>query len=134
NRKTDSLICSAVGKDHAIDANNLPIHVYQRPTGVAWIYRSIGLDKTIKRCFGADIAPDRADNSRSQRLFKPKWTSQGQNPITLLNLVRIAKRNGRQIGRVDFDYRQICFRIRSDFGGFKLSAVRELNLNFGRFS
>ena len=115
-----------------IDADDLAVHVEQRPPGVAFIDGSVSLDVVIVGT-AIDVAVARRDNARRHRTAEPKRIADGQHPIADPRFVAIAELHRlqgffglyAQNGDVDF-------LILADDFGLQLLSVREDHRDFAR--
>src|SRR5262249_6383278 len=100
---------------------------HQRPAGISGVDRSIGLDVVI--IDPVECPARRRDDPRRHRLLEPKRTSQGDDPLTLLEPVRIAKPGKGQALRVDLDYGQVGLGIGTHPLGPEYAAIGQRNLH-----
>src|SRR5579883_853196 len=102
-RKSDTLIPAALGRDHGVNADHFTANVQQRTAAVAGIDGGIGLDETLKLQLPADIAAERADDSRRDRRFQSERRTNSHGPIAHLHRVGIPDEyRGQRSLRIDF--------------------------------
>ncbi len=124
-RKTHTRIGVGLAQNRGIDADHFPVHVDQRPAGVAGVDRGISLNKSLELAAGHDVAPFGRNDSRRHGLRQAERTANGQNPVAHLHAVGIAHLRRRQRAvNVDLDHGQIGFLIGADDLGVMLHAWR----------
>src|SRR5256886_16549528 len=71
-RRNGEADAGAAGHDRRVDADDLTLHVDERPAGVAGIDGGVGLEEVVERAL-ADLSRLGADDSRRHRGLEPEW-------------------------------------------------------------
>ena len=101
NRKSNALVAAAglpvgaLADDAGVDADELTAHVDERPAGISWINRGIGLNEIFVFRKPHVRAAERADDARRDGLVQLVRTPDGQHPLSHLQARRVAPREGR---------------------------------------
>src|ERR1700675_4165638 len=114
------------GKSHAgvrtrlrqnggIDADDFTRHIHQRPSGIARVNRSVGLNKRLELPVGNDVAPLGRHDARRHSFLQPERTADGEHPVANVHAVGVAKFCGRQRTiHFNLNHRQVGLLVHTD--------------------
>ncbi len=88
----DAPAAHAPGQDVAVDADDLALHVDERPAGVAPVDGRVGLDEVLVVVVAqAELAALGADDPRRDGVLHAEGIADGQDPFSDLDLGRVAE-------------------------------------------
>ena len=80
-RETDTDVAAARRQDGGVDADQFAAQVHQRATGVAGVYRRIGLYEVLVTLDAQSATSERADDARRDSLTKAEWIADGDDEV-----------------------------------------------------
>ncbi|MNL01188.1 hypothetical protein D3C87_1216490 [compost metagenome] len=123
NRKADALRAAGLGKDRRVDAGEVAIGVDQRTAGVTRVDRRVGLDEVFVVVQAQLVTPGGADDAHGHGLANAERVADGQCNVADANVVGAADSDGRQGFQIDFQHREIGFRVAADDAGEGFAAI-----------
>ena len=75
-------------------------------------------------------AAQRRNDAHRHRLAHAERIADGEHHVANAYVLQAAQRDGRQIGQVDLEDRQVGFRVRADHLGVGLAAIGERHFDF----
>jgi hypothetical protein len=109
--EADADVAAAGRENRCIDPYDLSVDIYQRSTGISFVYRSISLDEFLMRKYSHVLATLCANDPRGYGLHQPEWIPNCEHPITDLQGVGIPKLGSRKTPAFDLQYGYIGSRI-----------------------
>ena len=125
DREADPRRRARTGEDRGVHADQVAVHVDQRPAGVARIDGRVGLDER-RDAAGADLgARQRRDDAVGHRLADAERITDRQHQVADLHVGGVVDRDGRQLlgPGVDLQHGEIGARIVEQHLGRPLAAV-----------
>src|SRR5262249_40492380 len=115
-------------QDHCgVYSDDFPAGGYQRPTGITWIKRRIGLDDIIDQParLRSQRAAESADHSGGYGALKAVGITDGYHQLSHPDRFRISQGSRHEMIAIDANHRQIRVRIFPDQARFEAPSIRK---------
>src|SRR5271157_1414145 len=117
NGEAESFIAARLRQDESIDADDAAVDIHQRPAAVAWIDGSVRLDED-GGIVGIDLPRCRADHAHRDGVLQSQRAAEGEDDLSLSQLVGVGELKRRQAGHVNLQHREIGLAVKADELGF----------------
>ena len=97
NREANTLRAAALGKNRAVDADQIAAGVDQCAAGVAGIDRRIGLDEILEGVDAQMRAAQGADDAHGHGLPDAEGVADGEHNVTHFHFIGVAKGDAGQV-------------------------------------
>ncbi len=111
-------------EDLRVDADHFTLGVEQRPARVAGVHRHVGLNEGHHAVVGQRAALG-THNARGHRVVEAVGRTDGQHPVTRLQIGRVAQPHRGQIGRRNLDHRDVGLGVVAQHLGLVSAMVGE---------
>src|SRR5690242_14617663 len=120
NSETDSLIAAlttesfAIGQNCGVDADQVSVQVHQRAARIAGIDGSVRLNEVLIVLDTQSTASGGANDAHGRGFADAVWITNGEYDVANMHIGRIAELHGGQIGRVNFEHRDVRIGVGAD--------------------
>src|SRR5947207_743006 len=130
DRKADA---RAARDDRGVDADHLGLQVHERPAGISWVDRGVGLEEVVEGAL-TDLAGLGADDPRRHRGLQAERRADGDHPVADADLVRVAQSSEAKIALavVQLEHGEVGLLVQADDLRLVLAAVERDDLDVGR--
>ena len=118
-----------LGKDRAVDADEVARRVDERAAGVAGIDRRIGLDEVLEAIDAEMVAPERADDAHRDGVAEAERIADREHDVADLQMLHRAERDGRQVFAVGLEHGEIRFGIDAAHMRMQLASIGQYELD-----
>ena len=130
NGKADALAASGtVGDDGSVDADEFAAIIDERAAGISGIDWGVGLEEVFVVLDAETAAACGADDALGDGLANAERIADGQGDVANLDFGGVADGNRREILAVNFQDRDVGFRIGADDACLELALVGERDAN-----
>src|SRR5436190_751960 len=127
DREADALDPEVLGDDGGVDAHQRAARVDQRPSRVAEVDRSVGLDAVLEGRDAELLAAGCAHDPVSDGMSKPDRIPDREHHVPDQKLIRPADARHRELGEVDLQHREVGVGIATHDARVRLAPVLELH-------
>src|SRR5208283_208954 len=113
NGEAQAFITARLRQDERIDADHVTIDIHQRPAAVARIDGSVRLD-VDRGTIGIDLPRCRADYSHGNGVLQSQRAAEGEDDLSLFELIGIGELERRQASHVNLQYREVVLAVEAD--------------------
>src|SRR6185437_14754691 len=137
NSETDSLIAAlttesfAIGQNCGVDADQVSVQVHQRAARIAGIDGSVRLNEVLIVLDTQSTASGGANDAHGRGFADAVRVANSKHDVSDMQIARVAELHRRQIGRVNFEHRDVRIGVGADDFRREFALIGKANFDIG---